>query len=552
LFVCEVFLGERNGKLFGIKSSIVLNDVFLIKIGKLMKKTKKYSKIFIVLGDQLTCDSDFFKDFDFKNDCVWMAEVREESTQVWSHKSRIVLYLSAMRHFAKELLKNKYPLEYTQLVSNQNSSLKSELLKFLADHSCKNVKVRKPGDHRVEMQLKDAVSSQGLVLEIVEDDHFLCTSKEFEDHSLNRKQLRMEYFYREMRVKFDLLMKDGKPAGGEWNFDKENRKSFSKNGPDLIPSPVSFPPDKITSSVIQLVEKIFPDHPGDLAFYDWPVNAVDANIALIDFLDHRLASYGDYQDAMWVNQPWLYHSRIASCLNLHMLHPLAVIKDAEKYYENGKASLFAVEGFIRQILGWREYVRNVYIKFMPEYIHLNFLQAKNNLPSFFWDNNTDMHCLKCAIGQTLKHGYAHHIQRLMVTGLFCLLFGVEPKQVHEWYLAVYVDAVEWVELPNTLGMSQYADNGIMASKPYIASGKYIDRMSNYCKSCKYDPAKSVGEDACPFTTMYWDFIIRNEKILAKNPRMGMQVRNMQRLAPNLKLEIASQATAFRLSLNVLK
>ncbi|MBJ7497960.1 MAG: cryptochrome/photolyase family protein, partial [Gemmataceae bacterium] len=281
------------------------------------------------------------------------------------------------------------------------------------------------------------------------------------------------------------------------------------------------------------------------------VTASQAEETLKDFLDNRLNQFGDYQDAMWMNQPWLYHSRLAAAMNLHILHPLKVITQAEDYFKSGKAPLAAVEGFIRQILGWREYVRGIYWLYMPQYLERNTLNANHDLPAFFWTANTDLNCLNQAIGQTLKHGYAHHIQRLMITGLFCLLYGVKPTQVHEWYLAVYVDAVEWVELPNSLGMSQYADGGVMASKPYIASGKYIDRMGNYCKKCKYDPAKSVGEDACPFTTMYWDFLMRHEKLLSSNPRMGMQVRNLNRLSDNTKEDIKSQANAFRLSLKMI-
>ena len=401
------------------------------------------------------------------------------------------------------------------------------------------------------MLLTKAVSENSLTLEILEDDHFLSSIEEFTLHAKDRKQLRMEYFYREMRKKYKILCNNNEPEGGDWNYDSENRKSFSKEGPGLLPTPIAFPPDKITKQVVKLVNEIYPDHPGDLNFFDWPVTASQAEETLKDFLDNRLNQFGDYQDAMWMNQPWLYHSRLAAAMNLHILHPLKVITQAEDYFKSGKAPLAAVEGFIRQILGWREYVRGIYWLYMPQYLERNTLNANHDLPAFFWTANTDLNCLNQAIGQTLKHGYAHHIQRLMITGLFCLLYGVKPTQVHEWYLAVYVDAVEWVELPNSLGMSQYADGGVMASKPYIASGKYIDRMGNYCKKCKYDPAKSVGEDACPFTTMYWDFLMRHEKLLSSNPRMGMQVRNLNRLSDNTKEDIKSQANAFRLSLKMI-
>ena len=516
-----------------------------------MKKSTQIRSLYLVLGDQLTTNSSFFKDYDSNKDVIWMAEVKEEATHVWTHKARIVMFLSAMRHFKTELESNGMRFSYTEMTSKSpSSSLGLELSKFLKSTKCLSVKVRKPGEHRVEVLLKQAVSENGLTLEIIEDDHFLSTIEEFALYAKDRKQLRMEYFYREMRKKHKILCTDDKPEGGEWNYDSENRKSFSKEGPDLLPSPISFLPDKITKQVIKLVNELYPDHPGDLDHFDWPVTASQAEETLKDFLDNRLNQFGDYQDAMWTNQPWLYHSRLAAAMNLHLIHPLKVITQAEDYFKSGKAPLASVEGFIRQILGWREYVRGIYWLYMPQYLERNTLNANHDLPAFFWTANTDLNCLNQAIGQTLKHGYAHHIQRLMITGLFCLLYGVKPTQVHEWYLAVYVDAVEWVELPNSLGMSQYADGGVMASKPYIASGKYIDRMGNYCKKCKYDPAKSVGEDACPFTTMYWDFLMRHKKLLSSNPRMGMQVRNLNRLSENAKEDIKSQANAFRLSLKM--
>jgi deoxyribodipyrimidine photolyase-related protein len=305
--------------------------------------------------------------------------------------------------------------------------------------------------------------------------------------------------------------------------------------------PAAFAPDAITRDVIALVDKEFADHPGDLTTFDWPVTPEQAKRALDDFIQHRLPEFGTYQDAMWTREPWLYHSRLSAAMNLKLLNPRTVIDAAVVAYESGHARLESVEGFVRQILGWREYVRGVYYLLMPEYIERNALKAHRDLPKFYWTGDTDMNCLKDAITQTLKYGYAHHIQRLMVTGLYALLAGVEPKQVHEWYLAVYVDAVEWVELPNTLGMSQYADGGVMGSKPYIASGKYIQRMSNYCVNCRFNPAKAVGEDACPFTTLYWDFIARHEAMLAANPRTVMQVKNWKRMETSVQTAIRKRA-----------
>ena len=514
-----------------------------------MKNQTLIRTLYLVLGDQLTTDSSFFEDYDRTKDMIWMAEVKEEATHVWTSKHRIVMFLSAMRHFKEELTSKEMRFSYTEMTTKSaHSTLHLELASFLKTNKCSFVKVRKPGEHRVELLLEQAVNENNLNLEIIEDDHFLSSIEEFAIYAKDRKQLRMEYFYRDMRKKYKILCSDNEPEGGEWNYDSENRKSFSKAGPGLLPAPISFPPDKITKQVIKLVNDIYHDHPGDLSFFDWPVTASEAKTTLKDFMDNRLNQFGDYQDAMWTNEPWLYHSRLGAVMNLHILHPLKVITEAENRFKSGKAPLAAVEGFIRQILGWREYVRGIYWLYMPDYLERNSLKAQNDLPDFFWTANTDLTCLNQAISQTLKHGYAHHIQRLMITGLFCLLYGVNPKKVHEWYLAVYVDAVEWVELPNSLGMSQYADGGVMASKPYIASGKYIDRMGNYCKNCKYDPAKSVGEDACPFTTLYWDFLMRHEKLLLSNPRMGMQVRNVNRLTDAVKDDIKNQANAFRMSL----
>jgi deoxyribodipyrimidine photolyase-related protein len=351
-----------------------------------------------------------------------------------------------------------------------------------------------------------------------------------------------------MRVKHQVLMDDGKPVGGEWNFDSENRKSFAKQGPPLHAAPRRFLPDTMTREVIDLVKDRFASHPGHLEDFDWPLTSQEAQLALEDFIENRLSDFGDYQDAMWTREPWLFHSRLSVVMNLKLLNPRVVIAAAEKAYRTGRAPLAAVEGFIRQILGWREYVRSIYWRFMPDYINLNSLHAQQALPGFYWTGETDMNCLREAISQTLRYGHAHHIQRLMVTGLFSLLLGVKPRAVHEWYLAVYVDAVEWVELPNTLGMSQHGDGGIMASKPYIASGKYIQRMSNYCSGCRFDPAKSTGPDACPFTTLYWDFLMRHEPRLKKNQRMSMQVRNVSRLTVTEKAAISEQAESIRHSL----
>ncbi|TWT38055.1 Deoxyribodipyrimidine photo-lyase-related protein [Posidoniimonas corsicana] len=507
-----------------------------------LKQETPVRHLVIVLGDQLNADSASFDGFDNDRDLVLMIEADEESTHVWSTKPRIAVFLAAMRHFRDALRDNGRRVSYRALEeSPEGGSLSQGLAEAIAEHSPERLIVVHPGEYRVLHALRTQAGKLGVPLDVRADRHFLSTPEEFAEHASGRKQLRMEYFYREMRKRHGVLMEDGEPAGGDWNYDKENRGSFSKRGPRDLPAPHRFRADKVTKQVLELVNDRFGQHPGELDTFDWPVTAKEAKVALRDFIKHRLSDFGEYQDAMWTDEPWLYHSRISAAMNLKLLDPRDAIGAAVQAYESGDAPLNSVEGFVRQILGWREYVRGVYWMHMPEYLNRNALHARAPLPDFYWTGETDMQCLRQAIGQTLRHGYAHHIQRLMVTGLYALLLGVDPKQVHEWYLAVYVDAVEWVELPNSLGMSQYADGGVMASKPYIASGKYIKRMSNYCQGCRFNPDVAVGEDACPFTTLYWDFLDRHQEKLSGNNRMRMQLKNLERKSSDELKEIRRQA-----------
>ena len=500
----------------------------------------------IVLGDQLDPDSSAFDDFDPVLDRVWMAEVAAESTHVWSSKPRIALFLAAMRHFADALREAGRPLLYQRLDdADAAPDLASALRAAIASLGPERLVMTAPGDWRVLQSLRAVARDAGLELELRDDRHFYTTVRDFAAHANGRKTLRLEYFYRELRKRHDILMEDGKPLGGQWNFDAENRGSFDAEGPRDVPEPTRFEPDALTREVLDLVDSRFADHPGSLDAFAWPVTRAQALEALARFVRERLPLFGRYQDAMWPGQPWLYHAHLSAALNLKLLDPREVVAAAVEAHEDGKAPLAAVEGFVRQILGWREYVRGIYWTRMPEYLESNALAADADLPAFYWTGETDMQCLADTIGQTLKFGYAHHIQRLMVTGLYALLLGVEPKQVHAWYLAVYVDAVEWVELPNTLGMSQFADGGLMASKPYAATGQYIDRMSGYCKGCRYDPKQRSGDAACPFTTLYWDFLIRHADRLRENPRMALQVRNLERLDGSEKTAIRERAEFFR-------
>jgi deoxyribodipyrimidine photolyase-related protein len=514
------------------------------------KRVARIRHLTVVLGDQLDHDSAAFDGFDNDRDVVWMAEVKEESTHVPSHKARTALFLSAMRHFAQEVRERGRRVEYRKLNARNNAgSLDGELHKAITRFQPECVIVVEPGEYRVEQLIKELAAGPAVRLEIRPDRHFFCSRAEFSSWAKAHGQLRMEFFYRDLRKKSSILMDRAKPEGERWNFDAENRKSFGKSGPGLLlATPRSFTPDAITREVLGLVEKTFPDNPGSLEHFDFPVTAADARIALSDFIEHRLPDFGAYQDAMWTDEPYLFHSRISAMMNLKLLNPRTVLMAVEDAYHRGHAPLSAVEGYIRQILGWREYVHGVYWLHMPQYLEENAFEAHEDLPDLYWTGDTDMNCLKQAVGQTLEYGYAHHIQRLMVNGLFSLLFGVKPVEIHRWYLAIYWDAIEWVELPNVLGMSQYADGGFMASKPYVATGKYISRMSNYCSGCRYKPDEVIGNDACPFTTLYWDFLLKHEKRLKANQRMTLQVKHLGRMGDDRKRAIRTQAQQFRDSL----
>ena len=501
----------------------------------------------LVLGDQLDADAAAFDGFDPQQDAVWMAEVAQESTHVWSSQQRLVMFLSAMRHFALALQGLGRPLHYRRLgldtQASEPHSLAQALQSDLALLQPQRVVMTAPGDHRVWQSLKATVKSAGLNLEVCEDRHFFTTVADFAAHAKGRKSLRLEYFYRELRQRFGILMDGKQPVGGQWNFDADNRESFGPQGPGAIPPRATFEPDATTRDVMALVQKRFATHPGTLESFAWPVTRAQALQALERFIQERLPLFGRYEDALWPGEPWLYHSHLSAALNLKLLNAREVVAAAEAAYRQGHAPLQSAEGFIRQILGWREYVRGIYWTQMPSYLERNALSAQQDLPAWYWTGQTDMACLKDAISQTLAHGYAHHIQRLMVTGLYALLLGVKPQQVHEWYLAMYVDAVEWVELPNTLGMGQFGDGGLMASKPYVATGKYIQRMGGPCKDCRYNPALREGDQACPFTTLYWDFLMRHETLLRQNPRMAMQLKNLARLTPEQRQAITQRTQA---------
>ncbi|MFG6416834.1 cryptochrome/photolyase family protein [Roseateles sp. DC23W] len=501
----------------------------------------------LVLGDQLDLASSAFDGFDAARDAVWMAEVAEESTHVWSSQPRIAIFLAGMRHFAQALRDAGRPLHYRRLDDpGTRESLAAQLSIDIAALRPQRLVLTRPGDWRVLQALQAVAADAGLQLDLREDHHFFTTPSDFAAHARGRHGLRMEYFYREQRQRFGILMDGGQPLGGAWNYDAENREAFGAQGPGFdMPQPPRFEPDAITREVIALVRERFASHPGRLDSFAWPLTRAQALQALDAFVTERLPLFGPYQDAIWPGEPWLYHAQLSAALNLKLLTPQEVVAAAEREVRAGRVPVASGEGFVRQILGWREYVRGIYWTRMPGYANANALDARRDLPAWYWNGDTDMACLRDAIQQTLDHGYAHHIQRLMVTGLFALLYGVEPRQLHGWYLSVYVDAVEWVELPNTLGMSQYADGGLMASKPYIASGKYIARQSPLCDRCRYRPDERVGERACPFTTLYWDFLLRHEARFADHPRLALQVRGLARVNEAERARIRAQAEVLR-------
>lgn len=502
------------------------------------------TQLHLILGDQLSTSLSALDSYDKTNDIVAMFEVMEEATYVEHHPKKIAFLFSAMRHFAQALKQEGYRVHYTRLDDSHNTqSIANELQRVATQHNARRIICTEPGEWRVLEFMKQWPEKTGIPCEIRPDARFLCSRDEFAAWAKDKKHLRMEFFYREMRKKYRILLEqDGLPAGGKWNFDDENRKPPAKGLSS--PKRISHKKDPVTQEVLKLVHERFSSHFGTLEPFHYAVTREQAILELHHFIDHLLPLFGDYQDAMVAGEAYLYHSLLSSYLNAGLLLPLEICEMAEHAYRRGNAPLNAVEGFIRQILGWREYVRGIYWHFMPDYAKLNFFDAHRPLPEFYWSGKTDMFCLSEAIGHTRDHAYSHHIQRLMITGNFALLAGLDVKQVCEWYLAVYSDAYEWVELPNTLGMALFADGGKMASKPYAASGKYIHRMSNFCEQCRYDPEKVTGPDACPFNSLYWDFIARNEAKLRNNPRMAYPYTNWARMSADKKSEVRRQASLF--------
>ncbi len=496
-------------------------------------------RLVLILGDQCSPDIAALQEADRTRDIVVMAEVAEEASYVPHHVKKIAFLFSVMRHFAEDLRADGWTVEYTKLDAPENTgSIDGELLRYATKHGATEVLATEPGEFRLIERLED------MPLDVLtfEDRRFIAGHEDFETWAEGRKQLRMEYFYRDMRRKTGLLMDGDQPEGGKWNYDHDNRKP----APDGLTydGPMRFTPDQITQEVLQFVETRFQGSFGALRPFWFATTRAQAQQHLTRWLAEALPSFGDYQDAMLSGERFLYHSITSLYIHVGLLDPLEVCQAAENAYKSGQAPLNAVEGFIRQIIGWREYMRGIYFHEGPNYTSRNILQHDRKLPSFFWDAMTDMACIRDTVEATRDEAYAHHIQRLMITGNFALLAGIDPAEVHEWYLAVYADAYEWVEAPNVIGMSQFADGGIVGSKPYISSGNYLNKMSNYCKGCAYSVKDKTGPNACPFNTLYWHFLDRHRDRFEMNPRLAQMYRTWDRMAEDRRATVLSDATLF--------
>jgi deoxyribodipyrimidine photolyase-related protein len=496
-------------------------------------------RLILILGDQLTLGLPMLVACDPARDVVVMAEVRAEGSYVPHHPQKIALILTAMRKHAVALEGQGFRVAYTRLDDAGNThSIAGELIRRAAEFGATEVWAMEPGEWRLDTALHD----MPLDVRVWPDVRFIASKGEFADWAEGRKQLRMEWFYRDMRRKTGLMMEGDQPAGGQWNYDHDNRKPAKA---DLFRVPaLRFAPDAVTEEVLALVAAQFPGHFGRLRPFEWATDRAGALQALDHFVQHALPQFGDYQDAMLRGDAMLYHSLLSPYLNIGLLNPIEVCARVESAWYAGLVPINAAEGFIRQIIGWREYMRGIYWLEGPDYAARNALGHSRDLPAVYWGGETRMACMAAAVGQTRDLAYAHHIQRLMVTGNFALLAGVNPAQVHEWYLAVYIDAFEWVEAPNTVGMSQFADGGVVGSKPYVSSGAYIDRMSDYCGGCAYRVKEKSGPDACPFNLLYWDFLIRHRDRFAVNPRMGPMYRTWDKMEAGHKGRVLADAGVF--------
>ena len=497
------------------------------------------TRLVLVLGDQLTDTVAALREADRARDVVVMAEVAAEADYVPHHPKKIAFLFSAMRKFAAHLEGQGWNVRYTRLDDPDNTgSIPGELLRRAEETGATEVLATEPGEWRLIAALEECP----IPVHQFPDDRFLTSHAEFEAWAEGRKELRMEWFYRDMRRKTGLLMEGDKPAGGKWNYDHDNRKP-PKSGLDA-PGPLRFAPDAVTQEVLDLVRDRFGNRYGSLDGFWFATDRDGAREALDHFIAESLPRFGDFQDAMVTGERFMFHALLSVYINAGLLGWREVCDAAEAAYDAGDAPLNAVEGFIRQIIGWREYIRGIYFLEGPDYTARNTLGHDRALPEFYWTGDTDMHCLSECVTATMEEAYAHHIQRLMVTGNFALLTGLDPHAVHEWYLSVYADAYEWVEAPNVIGMSQFADGGVVGSKPYVSGGNYINKMSDYCKGCAYEVGEKSGDRACPFNYLYWAFLHRHRDRFGKNPRMAQMYRTWMRMSDDKRDATLSSADRF--------
>ena len=496
-------------------------------------------RLVLILGDQLSDQMAALREADRLRDVVMLAEVASETDYVPHHPKKIAFLFAAMRKFAAQLQGAGWRVLYTRLDDPENAgSIPGEILRRAAETGAAEVLATEPGEWRLISALEDCP----LPVHQFPDTRFLCSHAEFEAWAEGRKELRMEWFYREMRRKTGLMMEGDTPAGGRWNYDQENRKP-APNGARFA-GPMRFEPDAETEAVLALVEARFGGNFGTLRPFWFATTRDQALAALAHFIVQDLPDFGDFQDAMLAGDRFLAHSVLSMYLNAGLLSWQDICAAVVEAWEAGDAPVNAAEGYVRQVIGWREYMRGIYFREGPDYTRRNALGLSRALPGFFWTGETRMACLKATIAQTRDEAYAHHIQRLMVTGNFALLAGVDPYEVHEWYLAVYADAYEWVEAPNVIGMSQFADGGIVGSKPYVSGGGYLQRMSDYCNQCAYDVGEKTGEMACPYNYLYWSFLHEHRDRFGKNPRMAQMYRTWMKMSDEKRAATLASAAAF--------
>ncbi len=484
----------------------------------------------LLLGDQLNSNHSWYQEQ--RDDVLYfMAEMRQETDYVKHHIQKVVAFFRSMRSFSDALQAKGHTVIYYQLddpINQQN--LSKNLSTLIAQKEIKKFEYQLPDEHRLDTQLKDFCSQISIKTAFYDTEHFFTSRNEVKNFFSSKKQFVMEYFYRDMRKKHDIMMLTQKdPEGGQWNFDQNNRKKWT-GSPKI---PLTYQNHTTVTDIVSLLDKEGVETIGtiDTNQFNWPTSRTTAIETLQYFCEHLLIHFGDYQDAMHSEQQYLFHSRLSFAMNSKMLHPREVIQSVIHYWREHEQEIHIsqVEGFVRQILGWREYMRGLYWAKMPEYKTLNKLNNTNKLPDFYWTGNTKMNCMHHAITQSLETSYAHHIQRLMITGNYALLTQTDPNDVDQWYLGIYIDAIEWVELPNTRGMSQFADGGLVATKPYVSSGSYINKMSNYCKSCHYKVSKKSEDDACPFNALYWNFIDEKQDFFKNNHRMSMMLNMLHKM-----------------------